>query len=758
VAGVTLLLGVPGLAVGVVVGAGTGPAAATEHDPDPLHVDITRVSPATVPTGPRAMVRIVGTVTNLSTSPFTRINVHPVTSASPITDPASLAAAAATDADTYVGDRITSVGAFDTIDTLDPGESAEFRIRVSPAALELGTQSGVYWLGVHALGDGEEPRDEFADGRARTFIPLLPEPATPPSGGPGGPDGPDGPDGEDPGAAREPVPSALVVPLRADIRYAADGSLLFPRAWARTLSEGGRLHELLDAGVAADGTPLTWLVDPAVPDAVARLAAGNPPRTLAPPADASGPQATATPSPSPTDDETEGDEGDEGDGSGEPGSGSSDAESPDETTEAEQQTAAAAQAWLDTFSEVMSGSEVLALPFGDVDVSAAAQHDPQTYRDAVRRSSTVLSSFGVGSTPAVASPDGRLSERAVAMTSSGTVVLMPDDAFTSAPDSATVDVDGREVVVTSSGAREGGPGPGDAHGALALRQRLLSEAALRRLAGDDTPLVTVLPDTWHPEDASPLFRTRAVDWYEPVSLGDVTSAAAGETTPDAPPVTWTARDRRRLLPASSFTTATAVGRPALVLDGILTEGSTLPAQVEDEALTTLSYAARMQPRRSAARAEQARRHLAGLLDEITVEAPSSATLSSATGSIGTTLVNGLDQTVTVRVDAISDEDLEMVEQKVVELAPLSRTPMILEVATRRTGIHEVRLVVTDEQGRRLGSATELPIRAAQVSELIWYIMGGGALLLFSAIAVRIVRRIRGHPGSDTSAAVDGEGA
>jgi hypothetical protein len=53
-------------------------------------------------------------------------------------------------------------------------------------------------------------------------------------------------------------------------------------------------------------------------------------------------------------------------------------------------------------------------------------------------------------------------------------------------------------------------------------------------------------------------------------------------------------------------------------------------------------------------------------------------------------------------------------------------------------------VVTDEEGRPLGSSTDLPIRAAQVSELIWYLMGGGVLLLFSAIGVRLFRRIRGH--------------
>jgi hypothetical protein len=64
------------------------------------------------------------------------------------------------------------------------------------------------------------------------------------------------------------------------------------------------------------------------------------------------------------------------------------------------------------------------------------------------------------------------------------------------------------------------------------------------------------------------------------------------------------------------------------------------------------------------------------------------------------------------------------------------------VTAHRLGIHNVRLVVTDRSGRPLGSSVELPIRAAQVSEVIWVIIAGGAAMLFGAIAVRLFRRIR----------------
>ena len=45
----------------------------------------------------------------------------------------------------------------------------------------------------------------------------------------------------------------------------------------------------------------------------------------------------------------------------------------------------------------------------------------------------------------------------------------------------------------------------------------------------------------------------------------------------------------------------------------------------------------------------------------------------------------------------------------------------------------------------VGDAT-LPVRSAQVSQVIWLILGVGVGLLFLAIAVRLVRRIRSERG------------
>ena len=63
--------------------------------------------------------------------------------------------------------------------------------------------------------------------------------------------------------------------------------------------------------------------------------------------------------------------------------------------------------------------------------------------------------------------------------------------------------------------------------------------------------------------------------------------------------------------------------------------------------------------------------------------------------------------------------------------------------TDKLGVHNVTIALTDEAGNPLGSTDTLPVRAAQVSQVIWLVMGVAVALLFVAIVLRLVRRIRG---------------
>ena len=60
--------------------------------------------------------------------------------------------------------------------------------------------------------------------------------------------------------------------------------------------------------------------------------------------------------------------------------------------------AAAAEAgasWLERLHEGLEGNQILTLPYGDVDVAAAADHDPAAYREARKRSSGDLQPWGL---------------------------------------------------------------------------------------------------------------------------------------------------------------------------------------------------------------------------------------------------------------------------------------------------------------------------------------------------------------------------
>lgn len=696
------------LALGGAPG-GTAAAAGPRAEEDPLLVQLESIAPPVLPS--KSTITLRGTVTNRSTETWTSVNLHAFASVAPITDATSLAASAAIDPGEYVGARITLPGTFDTVEALEPGQTTDFEIEVTREQLGIGEEPGVYWFGVHALGDSSVPRDDFADGRARTFIPLVPR-------------------------TREQVEAAIVVPLRAGVWHTPDGRVDRVGQWTRALSDGGRLDALLDVADASGATPVTWLVDPAVPAAVARLAAGNPPRSLAPDPSVTqpsgGPAESEDPSPSAT---------------GPPDAAPTPIAPPeDPTVELSPEQAAAESAatdWLVRFRTALAGQPVLFLPYGDLDVSAAVRQGSAFYDRAMARGAEVMAGLGVPASPALAPRDGVLSPEALRAATPESTVLLGDTSFALPPTAANsmVRLLGHKVVVTSSGAAAGGPLPTPADDPLALRQRLLSEAALRLTAGSPAPVVLMLPADWYPEDPGALFEALEVPWLRPVPVAAVAARPASSLT--ASDLAYTDEDAAAELGPAAFGAAQEMLAAAELMAGVLTRPSTVQSQLSDEALTTLSLAHRQRPGLAVASGLAAARYLRDQLASIRVEAPSAVTLSSASGSVGATVVNELDQPVTVRVRAVSDGSLELGEQEALELAAQSRTRILLTITARRLGIHDVKLVVTDSAGRPLGSSDQLPIRAAQVSELIWYAIAAGAAILFGAIGVRVVRRVRG---------------
>ena len=254
---ITAIVAAPAVATAATTQA--HPTARTAQDPDhtALSVALTSMSPE-IPR--KGAITLAGRVTNTSEDDWTEINVAPFIAEQPITTRDELAAAANTAPDAAVGDRLTDPGTYESVGDLAPGRSAPFSIRIPVKSLVISGDSGVYWIGVHALGTSTEGRDLVADGRARTFIPLV----TPDL------------------ARRRSVPVSVVLPFRDRARRAPDGSLNGPARWVGLTRSTGRLRRIVEFGASAGDAPIAWLVDPAVLDALDDFARGNPPLSLGP--------------------------------------------------------------------------------------------------------------------------------------------------------------------------------------------------------------------------------------------------------------------------------------------------------------------------------------------------------------------------------------------------------------------------------------------------------------------------------------------
>ncbi len=684
--------------------AEAAPAATRAETDAPLAVTIDSLSPSTIPR--KGPVRVSGSVTNVDDQAWETINLYPFVSPDPITSTAELAEAADADTEEPVGQRIIDPGPYATIAELAPGQTLQYSFAVPRSRLstEISGDPGVYWFGVHALGQNDAGRDSTADGRARTFLPLVPASTT------------------------DSVDAALVVPVRRGVQHETDGRIADLPGWTSDLSPQGPLRALTDFGIAAGDRPLTWLVDPAVIDAATQLSAGNPERSLAPTSQPSTPDDTASESPS-----TE--------PSAEPS-----AESDDDTDRPEDADLAAASAaassWLARLHTGLEGSEILGLPYGDLDVSGAAAHDPDAYPDAADRTGTSLAPWGLPLAPAVAAPSGYLSPDAIAMADPNAQVLVTDRMFPGrAPGVASSD--GHTLVVTSSEAASGGPGPDDSMAPVAVRQRILSEAALRLLAPGQPPLVVALPSTWAPSSGAGFFDGLDVAWLNLTTVDAISTQAARAVGPDR--LLYPDSQSDAELDSLDFTAATDLARAGDTLQNLLTLNDEVGGVVRDEAMTDLSYASRREQLTSRASAAGSQDWIEDRLGAVEVAAPKAVILPSGSGRFSATVTNALDQPVTVRLDATTDPLLRIsVPDADVEIGPgpHARSTILVNVSSKAVGVRTATLVLTDSEGTPLGSTDSLPIRSNRVSNVIWLIIGTGLALLFGTILLRLFRRIR----------------
>ena len=707
----------------------TSPARAGDSSRTPMRVTLQTLTPSTIPrTG---KVRVTGRIVNRSQQTWTDLKVYLLTSGTPIRSRAELSRAAATDADAQVGERLADQGLYVQVGDLAPGQSVPYRLALGRANLGISGEPGVYWVGVHVLGTSPEGRDNVADGRARTFMPLLPRTRSA-------------------AGARDRTRLALVVPVERRVLRGAAGRLREAGAWERALARDGRLDRLLRLSRrSSHGGDITWAVDPALLDAVRSLAAGNPVVDAAsgpvdePSGSATGPASGASGSASATP-------------SGSAAAGPSSSATPDSEDgdsgggSEESSVAASARRWLAMFRRQASAHVVLALPYADLDVAAAlTASGDDLYRRAVQLSTATLAAYGVeGPTPAVDPPSGYLPGAALDRVDAGSVVVLDHRAFPDADRPVLTSPGRAPVVLTDTAAGSGGPAPTSQYAALAVRQRLLADSALHAMSSRrGQPLVVTMPPTWDPGDAwrvSRFFSGLSTPWLQLVGVGSAV-ATASSPAPGAskPTPVYPDRERAAELPRDNLHATRTLIRSGGVFAGLLTDDHGVDDVLARVAMLASSTQVRDLAADARAQARRSNRYVRDQMARVRIEGPQFVMMSGESGPIQVTLVNDLEDRVRVGVAVRTPgSDLRIDPVQPVTLAPGRRTTVQLHGRSHDIGVHSVVLSTTDASGHPLGSRVQFSVRTSHVSTVIWVIMGVAAALLLVAIVIRLVRRVR----------------
>jgi hypothetical protein len=674
-----------------------------------LDVSIESLAPSSIPSSGR--VTVSGRVTNVSETAWTDLNVYLVTSAEPMLSPGALAEAADSDPAEAVGQRLTALGLYESIGDLAPGSSREYRLSVPREDLGVSGAAGVYWLSVHVLGATEAGRDMVADGRARTFIPLM---------------APDGPG----------TRLALLVPVKATVRRKPDTTLTDVDGWRAALSPDGRLGRLEGWLETSGRATLSLVVDPAVLDAAASLAVGNLPVLDVPTAAGAATEAPSGDRESPSEGAADGPDGGGGEDAGAEG-------------EEQAEGAAEARLWLEGFQRAAVGHAVLAAPYADSDLAAMSRrHRTALYDRAADVSTATFQSLGMASTPAVAPPSGLLPTRAVRAVGRNTLVVLSDAAAPGAG-GPVISTRARRVVLVDDAAGGGGPGPTDPDAALAVRQRVLSEAALHALsAASDEPLIVSLPQRWDPGSdwrQADFFAGLDVAWLRTVDVPSAVRAVEAAAGPAAydDRLAYPAEERRSELGRRNLGAAQRVIDQGEVLSDLLTRSNTIDEDLAEVGLLAASANARIRPDRFARRAAGTVASVRRLLDRVSIDGPSFVTMSSEEGPIQVTVVNGLGEGVAVAIDAdTGGDDLEISSTDLFTLPAGQRSTVRLTATATDIGVHPVTLELTTATGLPVGRAEEFNVRSSQVGLVVWAIMGLGAGVVLVASGVRVTRRIR----------------
>ena len=643
-------------------------ATARTLDPQqPLVPRIRTITPNYVPDqGP---IVVTGTVTNVSDQTWTAINVHGFMGDSPLTTTAELALPRRPRSTPTSATGSRSRAPSTASPPSHPGRPDPSRSGCPARRCRCRRPAST---GSASTCSATTARAQLGCGRTRPHVPpLVPASAIPANGH------------ED---------AALVLPLRAGVTRAADGSISGSRGVAATSLRTGPLHAVVRTARAAQGRPLTWLVDPAVPDVVRRLAHGNPTRTLTAPSTSGTGPSSPSPSDSPSDRRLQ--------RGGlvrrhrsprprRPGDGS----------------ASCGPSWP---PRPLSCS---GLPYGDLAVDSAARFDRPLLPGAFRRTGHALRPWGLPLTRVVSPPERPDRRRhPLATCPHDTDVLLADSGVTRRR--LRREPRRRPPRSCSPPARrcQGGPGPVDA-------AELARPASARAGRGGRSACSTTSSRSWsscprelqHPLHPS-FFNGLDVPWLRLTTLDGRDGRAPA--TPRAPrPCSSPRRTSPSSEPASTTPPTDVLGSGS-TLQSVLSGNHVLRRR----SCSTRRPATRRtrRPRRRTSRSPGCARPPPGSTTtstRSTCRRRESVTLASDSGRFSAIVSNELDVPVTVKVRAIADREVDDHRRREGTAAPARahlRPAACVDPRTRRPQRHPR----ADQPGRAARSARTTRSRCA----------------------------------------------
>ncbi len=399
---------------------------------------------------------------------------------------------------------------------------------------------------------------------------------------------------------------------------------------------------------------------------------------------------------------------------------------------------------------------MLALPYGDLDVSAAARQPttstPSGESDllglAQEASTQVLDGLSISSTPVVAPPSGRLSAGAAESLDPGTAVVLAPDAVPGRRSSAVLDRStGGRLLVSTRGRDLWGPRPGSPRTALSVRQRILADAALHALSPQAAePLVRILPVGWDPGarwSRARFFGTLAQPWLTQVDLAGVMAGPSTDEPVAPADLAYPGPELDAELGPVVLSASRGLVHAGSTLAAMLTDNDTIDEALARQALLGSSVWSRLRPGLAVTRVRGSAALVDGWLAGVTVRSASFVRMSDDTGLFSVTLINDLDEPVTVGLRATaSGGRLTLVTPEAREIPAHSRTAVRVDATATDIGIHLVTLQPVTADGEAVGQPSTLSIRSSKVGLILWIVMGVGGAVLFVVVVFRVWRRVQ----------------